>query len=106
MHWNEENCKNLLDTNIHHKKIISHISSVVPNFFGAFLPFLILKLLIPPLWNFLSSPVRVRSLLLTTIGTIVYIDDNNLINISGTKTIYWQKMALKFVNKNVWQFTK
>jgi len=30
-----------------------------------------------------------------------FIDDNNLINGTGTKTIYCQIMALKFVNKNV-----
>jgi len=32
---------------------------------------------------------------------MVFIDDNNLINQSGTKTICFQIMALKFVNKNV-----
>jgi len=31
--------------------------------------------------------VRVRRLVLTTIGTMVFIDDNNLINKRGTKTI-------------------
>jgi len=30
------------------------------------------------------------------------LDDNNLINRSGTTTFCCQIMALKFVNKNVW----
>jgi len=34
---------------------------------------------------------------------MVFINDNNLINKSGTKTICCQiVMALKFVTKNVW----
>jgi len=33
---------------------------------------------------------------------MLFIDDNNLINKSGTKTICCQIMGLKFVNKNVW----
>jgi len=37
--------------------------------------------------TFHSSLVRVRRLVLTTIGTMVFIDDNNLINESGTNTI-------------------
>jgi len=56
---------------------------------------------IPSLWNFHSSLVGFRRLVLTRIGTIAFIDDNNLINKSGTKTIYSQVMALKFVSKNV-----
>jgi len=32
---------------------------------------------------------------------MVFINDNNLINKSGTKTICCQIMALKFVNENV-----
>jgi len=72
-----------------------------PTFFDAFLPLLILELCIPPQWTTHFSLVRVRRLVLTTIGTTVFIDDNNLINKSGTKTICCQIMALKFVNKNV-----
>jgi len=72
------------------KKRIKTYNSVVPNLFDAFLPLLILELFIPPLWNFHFSPVRVRRLL-TTIGTMVFIDDNNLImkrdkNCLSTKT--------------------
>jgi len=36
-----------------------------------------------------------------TIGTMAFIDDDSLINESGTKTIRCQIMALKFVNKNL-----
>jgi len=32
---------------------------------------------------------------------VVFVDDNNLINNSGTKTICCRIMALKFGNKNV-----
>jgi len=49
--------------------------------------------------TFHSSPVWVRRPVLTTIRTMVFIDDNNLINKSGTKTICCQVMTLKFVNK-------
>jgi len=42
--------------------------------------------------------IRVRRLVITTIGTMVFIDDKNLINKSGTKTICCQIMTLKFVN--------
>jgi len=45
-----------------------------------FLPLLILEVFIPPLWNFSSYPIRVRRLVLITIGTMVFIDDNILIN--------------------------
>ena len=38
------------------------------------------------LWNFHSSPVLFRRLALTTIGTMVFIDNKNLINES------WQKL--------------
>jgi len=48
-----------------------------PTFFDAFLPSLLLELFTPPLWNFHSSPVRVRRRVLTTIGTMVFTDDNN-----------------------------
>jgi len=58
-----------------------------PTFFDAFLPLLILELSIPPLWNFHFSRVCVRRLLLTTIGTMVFIDDNHLIIKTGTKTM-------------------
>jgi len=75
--------------------------SVVPNLFNAFLPSLILELFIPSLRNFHSSPVRVRRLVLTAIGKMVFIDDKNLINKSGTKTMCCQIVARKFVNKNV-----
>jgi len=34
-----------------------------------------------------SSHVRVRRFVLTATGTMVFIDDNNLINKSGTRTI-------------------
>ena len=68
---------------------------MVPKFFDAFLLLLILELFIPPLI------VRVRKLVLTTIGTMVFSDDNNLTYKSGTKTICFQIMELKFVNKNV-----
>ena len=70
-----------------------------PTFFDAFLPLLILKLFIPPLSNVHSSAVQLRWLVLTAMGTMVFIDDNNLINKRGTKTICCQIMALKFVNK-------
>jgi len=63
------------------------------NFFDAFLPLLILELLFPPLI------VRVVRRLLTTIGTMVFIDDSNLISKSGTKRICCQKKAPKFVTK-------
>jgi len=33
---------------------------------------------------------------------MVFSDDNNLMYKSGTKTICFQIMELKFVNKNVW----
>jgi len=56
-------------------------------FFDAILSLLILDHFIPSLWNFHSSPVGICRLVLTTIGTMVFIDDNNLINESGTKTI-------------------
>ena len=36
-----------------------------PSFFDTFLPLLILELFIPPLWDFHSSPIRVRRLVLT-----------------------------------------
>jgi len=39
--------------------------------------------------------------MLTTTGTMVFTDDNNLIDKSGTKSICCQIKALKFVNKNV-----
>jgi len=42
--------------------------------------------------------IRVRRLVITTIGTMVFIDDKNLINKIGTKTICCQIMTLKFVN--------
>jgi len=51
-----------------------------PTFFDALLPVLILELFILPLLNFHSFPVRVRSLVLTTIGAMFFTDDNNLIN--------------------------
>jgi len=73
-----------------------------PTFCNAFLSLLILELFIPPLWNFHSFPVRVCNLVLTTIGTEAFVDDNNLIIKSGTKTICCQIVTLKFVNKNVW----
>jgi len=47
-----------------------------PTFCDAFLPLLILELFIPPLWNFHSSSVRVRKLILTI---MVFIEDNHLI---------------------------
>ena len=42
--------------------------------------------------------VRVRRLVITTIGKMVSIDGKNLINESGTKTICCQIMALTFVD--------
>jgi len=80
---------------------ILNLNQWFPTFFDAFLPLLILELCIPPLWTALSSLVLVSRLVLTTIGTTLFIDDKNLINKSGTKTICCQIMALKFVNKNV-----
>jgi len=68
---------------------------VVPNFFSAFLLLLISELFIPP------PVVRVHRLLLITIGTMVFVDDNNLIHKSGTKNICCQIMALTFVKKAV-----
>jgi len=44
-------------------------------FFNAFLPLLILEQFIPPLWNFHSSPVQVRRLVLTKFGTMVFLAD-------------------------------
>ena len=49
-------------------------------FFDAFLPLLSLELFFPPLWNVHSSLVRVRRLVSTTIGAMVFIDENNIIN--------------------------
>jgi len=46
-----------------------------PTFFDAFLLLLSWEVFIPPLLNFYSSPVRVCRLVLTTIGTIVFIVD-------------------------------
>jgi len=37
---------------------------------------------------------------------MVFIDDKNFTNKSGTKTICCQKTALRFVNKNTWKSTK
>jgi len=42
----------------------------------------------------------VGRLVLTTVGITVFNDDNTLFNKCGTETM--SKMALKFVNKNVW----
>ena len=78
-----------------HFNISSPSTAVVPNLFWCIPPF-------AHFGAFHSSPVQVRWQLLTTIGTMVFIDDNNLINKSGTKTLCCQIMALKFVNKNVW----
>jgi len=61
-----------------------------PTFFDAFLPLLILELFIPLQYSFHSSLTGVLRLLLTTIGTMIFIDDNHLINKSGTKTICCQ----------------
>jgi len=72
-----------------------------PTFFDTFIHLLILELFIPPQWNFHSSPVQVRRLVLTTIGTMVFIDDNDLINKSGTKTVCCKIIGVKFINKNV-----
>jgi len=44
-------------------------------FFVAFLPLLILEHFVPPLWNFHSSPVQVRRLVLTIMGTIAFLED-------------------------------
>jgi len=60
-----------------------------------------MELFISPLWNVKSSPVRVHRLVITTIGTMVFTDDNNLNNKSGTKTICCQIMTLEFVNKSI-----
>jgi len=65
-------------------------------FFVAFLPLLILEHFIPSLWNFHSSPVQVRRLVLTIIGTMVFLDDveqSYLLSINGTKACQ-QKRAL------------
>ena len=51
-----------------------------PTFFDAFLALLSLELFFPPLWNVHSSLVRVRRLVSTTIGAMVFIDENNIIN--------------------------
>jgi len=79
----------------------NHLDQRFPTFFDAFHLFFIFEHFVPPLWNFQSSTVPVRRLLLTTNGTTVFIDDYNLIQKSGTKTICCQIMALKSVNKNV-----
>jgi len=42
---------------------------------------------VPPLWNFYSSLDQVRRLVLTASGTMVFIDDNILVNKSGTRII-------------------
>jgi len=76
------------------------IDQSFPTFFDAFLPLLILEHFIPALWNVHSSPVRVRRLVLTTMGAMVFIEDISLIDKSGTKTIY-QIMAIKCVKKRV-----
>ena len=73
-----------------------------PTFFDAFLPLLILELFIPPQLNFHFSPVRVRKLVLNIIGTMVFINEKNLIIKNGKETICFQIMALKLVDKNVW----
>jgi len=73
-----------------------------PSFLDAFPPLLILEIYIPHLRNYHSLPVRVRRRVLTTTGTMVFGDNNNLINKSETKTIWCQIMALTFANKNVW----
>jgi len=67
---------------------------MVPNLFDAFLPLLILELLIPPL-------VRVHRLVFTTSGTMVFIDDNNLINKSRTKDACFKTMVFKSPQKRV-----
>jgi len=79
-----------------------------PTFFDAFLPLLILELFIPPLSNVHSSPVRVHRQVLTTIGTTVFIDDNNLINKSwdenylllnnGTNVCQQQRVMISNIN--------
>jgi len=58
------------------------------------LSFLLYGIFIPPLWNFCSSPMellflscQVRRLVLTASGTMVFIDDNILVNKSGTRII-------------------
>ena len=72
-----------------------------PTFFDAFLPLLSLELFFPPLWNVYSSLVRVRRLVLTTIGAMVFIDENNIINQkkNKTKTICCQIMAQTYKYK-------
>ena len=79
-----------------------------PTFFDASLPLLILELFIPPLSNVHSSPVRVHRQALTTIGTTVFIDDNNLINKSwdenylllnnGTNVCQQQRVMISNIN--------
>jgi len=62
-------------------------TTVVPNLFDAFLPLLIVELFILPLFTFHLFPVRVCRLVSTTIGIMVFIMDNNLINKSWKKAI-------------------
>jgi len=46
-----------------------------------------------------AAYIRVRMLVITTIGTMVFIDDKNVISKIGTKTICCHIMALKFVKE-------
>ena len=92
--------------------VLHNLSQWFPTFFDAFLPLLILELFIPPLSNVHSSPVRVHRQVLTTIGTTVFIDDNNLINKSwdenylllnnGTNVCQQQGVMISNVNWYYW----
>ena len=69
--------------------------AVIPNLLMHFSLHLFWNFSFLPYGTFNSSPVWIRRLVLTTIGTMALIDGNNLINKIGTKNICCQIMALK-----------
>ena len=74
-----------------------------PTFFDAFLPLLSLELFFPPLWIVHSSLVRVRRLVSTTIGAMVFIDENNIINErKQNKNHLLSNNGTKVCQQNVW----
>jgi len=91
-----------------HSSICSFWKILFPPYYTSLQEYLIFQYILShlPLTCHGVAYVRVHRLVLTTIGTMVFIDDNNLINKSGTKSICCQIMALKFVCKNVWYSSK